>query len=103
MEPPIVHCRVDLEEFIVTLAVVKGPDKGLRQPVLVNSPDRPVVVIELLSKVIAALVYDILELGDLLIVLPSRVEPLTFPFSRGVEHSSRVSFYIVIGPALAEV
>jgi hypothetical protein len=61
-KPPTLNLFVGLKEFVVPIAVVEDPSTGLWQPVLVGSPDRPIVTVEFLLEVVSILVGDALEL-----------------------------------------
>ena len=62
VEPSVLLSAVSLQELIVTCTIVEDLSKGLRQPVAIGSPNRPVVVVELLSIVVPIGVRNILEL-----------------------------------------
>ena len=74
MKLSTLYLLVGLQEIAISIAIVKDPGVGLQQPVLVKGPSRLVVVINLLLIVVPTQVSDILELRDLYIVCPSRVE-----------------------------
>jgi hypothetical protein len=53
---------IGLKKFIISIAIVEDLSIGLWQPVVVSSPNRLIVTVELLLKVVSVLVGNILEL-----------------------------------------
>ena len=58
----VLFLAIGLQKLVVPYTVIKDLGEGLQQPVTIGSPDRPVVVVELLSIVVPIGVRDILEL-----------------------------------------
>ena len=60
-------------------------------------------MIEFLLNIVTTLVGNILELGDLYVVRPSRMDLFVFPCSGESERTARVSFRLDASTAFAEI
>jgi hypothetical protein len=61
-KPSPISSFVGLKEFIVPIAIVEDLSIGLKQPIAIGSPNRLIVIVELLLEVVSILVSDVLEL-----------------------------------------
>ena len=97
------YLLVGLQEVTISVAIVEDLGIGLRQPLLVKGPSRLVIVVKFLLIVISVQVGNILELGDLYVVRPSRVELYILLLLYESKRLYLILVYIDVSIPLAEI